>query len=115
MPPTSWGRYRMMSVAASRTTFWSATVAPNRCGRLRGLPALLATVPPTVLEEEPENPPASLLPVLLDRVRRSRRRRRLIITAVAGVAAACVVLALVLAWPSSQNATSPPTPNPGER
>ena len=80
---------------------------------LRGLPALLATVPPTVLEEKPENPPASLLPVLLDRVRRSRRRRRLIITAVAGVAAACVVLALVLAWPSSQNTTSPPTPNPG--
>ena len=80
---------------------------------LRGLPALLATVPSTVLEEEPEKPPADLLPLVLGRVRRSRRRRRLIITAVAGVAAACIVLALVLAWPSSQKATSPPTPNPG--
>ena len=30
---------------------------------LRGLPALLATVPPTVLEKEPEDPPANLLPV----------------------------------------------------
>ena len=80
---------------------------------LRGLPALLATVPSTVLEEEPESPPADLLPIVLGRVRRSRRRRRLIITAVAGVAAACIVLALVLAWPSSQKATSPPTPNPG--
>ena len=74
---------------------------------LEGLPALLATVPSTVLEEEPEKPPADLLPVVLDRVRRSRRRRRMIITAVAGVAAACIVLALVLAWPSSRNATSP--------
>jgi hypothetical protein len=82
---------------------------------LRGLPALLATVPPTVFEKEPEDPPANLLPVVLDRVRRSRRRRRLVFTVVAGVAAACLVLALVLAWPSSQTATSPPTPNPGRQ
>lgn len=80
---------------------------------LRRLPALLATVPPTVLEEVPESPPADLLPVVLDRVRRSRRRRRLVYAAVAGVAAACLVLALVLAWPSGKSATSPPTPNPG--
>jgi hypothetical protein len=79
---------------------------------LRRLPALLATVPPDVLEEEvAADPPANLLPTLLERVRRSHRRRRLVTAAVVAVAAACVVVALVLAWPSS-NTAIPPTPNP---
>ncbi len=79
---------------------------------LHHLPLLLATVPPEILEDEPDNPPVSLLPALLARARRERRRRRLLIAAVTAVAAACVVLAVVLAWPSGRTAT-PPAPSRG--
>lgn len=73
---------------------------------LRDLPAMLATVPESVLADE--TPPLTLLPALQQRARRQVRRRRWIVGGIATAAAACVIaVSIVLTLPSAGPAAHP--------
>ncbi|WP_152364872.1 anti-sigma factor family protein [Microlunatus speluncae] len=68
---------------------------------LAGMPGLLSRVPPSLLptEEELPDPPADLLPKLLNRVRAERLRRRVITIGTATLAAAaCLVLVFMIVF-----------------
>lgn len=62
---------------------------------LQDLPQALATVSPSVLDDEP--PPASLLPALERRVRRDRNRRHWLVGGLTAAAAACVAAIALIA------------------
>jgi len=81
----------------------------ERVRELASMPALLAGLPASAYGDEPDDPPANLLPHLLDRVRFEQRRRRWLTSGLAGLAAACLVALVVVLWPSSA-ATSAPRP-----
>jgi anti-sigma-K factor RskA len=74
---------------------------------LASMPALLAGVPASAYSDEQEDPPANLLPHLLDRVRFEQRRRRWLTTGLAGLAAACLIALAVAVWPSSSGTSAP--------
>jgi anti-sigma-K factor RskA len=81
----------------------------KRVREVASMPALLASVPASAYGDEPDDPPANLLPHLLSRVRFEQRRRRWLTSGLAGLAAACLVALAVVVWPSS-SATSAPRP-----
>jgi hypothetical protein len=75
-------------------------------GALAGLPGLLASVSPDVVESlavDPEDPPASLLPRL---IARANRRRRLTWVAIAGAAAAVVAVFVLVLMVTARPATT---------
>jgi len=81
---------------------------------LAGLPGLLSRVPlGDVLAEDPE-PPQTLLPALLDRVRRARRTRRTVWISGSLALAACLiaVLALVVVPGIGRSTPGPPPATP---
>lgn len=79
---------------------------------LAGLPGLLSRVPlRDVLADETSEPPDTLLPGLLDRVRRARRTRRTVLVSGSLALAACLVAVLaVLFVPGGGAPTPTPTP-----
>ncbi|HEX6150449.1 anti-sigma factor family protein [Nocardioides sp.] len=82
---------------AERLAFKQHLAGCAECTRsvaaLAGLPGLLGRVDAAVLEEQlVEEPPATLLPALLNEVRRGRRRRTLLTAGLAAAAAAVVVV-----------------------
>jgi hypothetical protein len=85
----------------------TCTECTKRVREVASIPALLASVPASAYGEVQEDPPATLLPHLLSRVRFEQRRRRWLTT---GLAAACLVALAVVLWPSSS--TGPPAPPP---
>ncbi|HEY7046333.1 MAG TPA: zf-HC2 domain-containing protein [Jatrophihabitantaceae bacterium] len=72
---------------------------------LQVLPQALASVSPSVLDDEP--PPASLLPALERRVRRERNRRHWILSGLTAAAAACIAAVILIATRPDQPSHHP--------
>jgi hypothetical protein len=82
-------------------------------GALAGLPGLLGSVPVDVVEslsQDPEDPPATLLPRL---VARAHRRRRALWMSVAGVAAAVVAAVVIVVATIGRPAPAGPSQSAG--
>lgn len=89
----------------------TCTACTERVRELTPLPGLLAGLPASAYDDYDDEPPSTLLPGLLRRVRSERRRRHLLTTGLAGLAAACLVALVIAVWPSSHHAGTP-TPQP---
>lgn len=90
----------------------TCTACTERVRELTPLPALLAGVPASAYDDHDDEPPSTLLPGLLKRVRAERRRRHLLTAGLAGLAAACLVALVIAVWPSSHPAGNSPAPQP---
>ncbi|HEY3687882.1 MAG TPA: zf-HC2 domain-containing protein [Streptosporangiaceae bacterium] len=81
---------------------------------LAGLPGLLSRVPlRDVLADDTSEPPPTLLPGLLNRVRRARRARRTALIGSLALAACIIAVLAVIIVPGTGRAPAPaPTPTP---